>query len=662
MAPADLPEQMALFSVAGLSVRVLPDGSGTIQGGGLASVVAGAFTGLTAGVTTLVVLRWDLDEGRFTGGRHFALTVDNVTHRQSTTAAALAGAEVVIGARDAAGDRPAFADISGFTLYRRVLGGGGEAGGIGGRDEIALIRNGGIFRDPVRVTGSWDVVLAVPTDMSGEGPLPPSGQAWTHPHGNNLLGANGLLDTVDSWAPTFGASFFAPPVDELVFGFGRTLLRDNPADQVAIPIPLGTTSVVVRALAHAGTGGAPAMALLQTSGQKLVSSVTGTVSSTRDSPDELFLAAQLPPASDHELALGSSTPGDTTWHVIDVQTNLFTDPSFEGYVDGGPPPAWGVEPVYDGGVPGVVERTETHSGEAALRLSASAAAFTVQEPPLGDDPANDGFYAVGGALFQDVSDCAAAVYASNSRFFRHARLPAHPGGKVFRTVEAPSSWQHVSTVARRVFYDLPDTTTFNANSDAVRLGCGSANSQTDIVVDDAYVFPLQAVEIAPTAIDEVGSTSLGLLRVDIGDEATQALVDSPASGGSLYVTGVVGLPGQGFATCAHETTILEVSSADPGSWILLSLDASGTRVFVDGEANGEGFSFETFSPQLFGEPRELTIIWTTTELTILSDGSGVTSGLPQPFGDAFDQVRFGSRTDGTGRCDVSVLLPGVSEQ
>jgi hypothetical protein len=82
---------------------------------------------------------------------------------------------------------PPNAIIEGLTIYRRPLFDGTYGTDVGNGDEINLIYNSGTGKDPTLVTGSWDVVFALPTNASTGALATGTGNAWSHPHASNLL-------------------------------------------------------------------------------------------------------------------------------------------------------------------------------------------------------------------------------------------------------------------------------------------------------------------------------------------------------------------------------------------------------------------------------------------------------------------------------------------
>jgi hypothetical protein len=140
---------------------------------------------VSAGTTYLVTAGWDtkntIDGTNYARiGTNDAFTYGIAT--QPTVAAA--SASCYVGSTGAAS--PANAIIEGLTIYRRVLYDGTYGTDVGNGDEINIIYAAGAGADPCAVTGAFGVVAAIPTDQADEA-LDTTGEAWSHPHGSNIL-------------------------------------------------------------------------------------------------------------------------------------------------------------------------------------------------------------------------------------------------------------------------------------------------------------------------------------------------------------------------------------------------------------------------------------------------------------------------------------------
>jgi hypothetical protein len=98
--------------------------------------------------------------------------------------------------------------IEGLTIYRRCLWDGTYGVNVGNGDEINLIYAAGAGADPCTITGSWDVCLCVPTNSTVGALTTGTGDAWSHPHGSNLV-TDGWLQSYyggEPWAVKFNGT------------------------------------------------------------------------------------------------------------------------------------------------------------------------------------------------------------------------------------------------------------------------------------------------------------------------------------------------------------------------------------------------------------------------------------------------------------------------
>ncbi len=133
----------------------------------------------TAGSTYNIVIRWDQKEKIGNSNYNFIITVNDVEKFTRTTSYVVGGGFYRLDPMDSI--------IEGLTIYRRPLYDGQYGIDVGNGDEIAQIYNSGTGKDPTLVTGSWDVVFALPTNASTGALTTGTGNAWSHPHASNLL-------------------------------------------------------------------------------------------------------------------------------------------------------------------------------------------------------------------------------------------------------------------------------------------------------------------------------------------------------------------------------------------------------------------------------------------------------------------------------------------
>lgn len=190
------------------------------------------------GSTYNVVFRWD-SRNALNGAHYGSLSV-NDSHVFSDSSAEDTGAisSIYVGATGNPAD-PANAIIEGLTIYRRPLFDGTYGIDVGNGDEIAKIYdsdenpgNGITSQDPTLVTGSWDVVFALPTNATTEALSSPTDtdEAWSHPHASNVLYTDatntggfmmGASSDSDGWAATTGSGLLPESLNNNLEAFWR---------------------------------------------------------------------------------------------------------------------------------------------------------------------------------------------------------------------------------------------------------------------------------------------------------------------------------------------------------------------------------------------------------------------------------------------------------
>ena len=139
----------------------------------------------TAGTMYQVTARWDTDNS-LDGTNYGSISInDSHTFGRTSSFTSTTGSTNYAGSYGAT--NPSNALVEGLTIYRRPLFDGTYGIDVGNGDEINQIYNSGTGKDPTLITGSWDVVFALPTNSSTGTLTTGTGNAWTHPHLSNLL-------------------------------------------------------------------------------------------------------------------------------------------------------------------------------------------------------------------------------------------------------------------------------------------------------------------------------------------------------------------------------------------------------------------------------------------------------------------------------------------
>ena len=650
-----LPAPVMLWEIAGFRVGVEPMGDVVVVGGsGASERVAGAWS-FAAGTPHLVALRWD-EHAPVEGSANVTLTLDDVTYPLALGVPSAPQVNQRVGVMGASGDRSANALIAGLTVYRRPLASGGGGVDTGAGDELAALYAAGAGKDPTRVTGSWDVVLALPTDQA-EGALASTGQAWSHPHAQNLLGtrAFALGSSFDGSLGSFSSIAFSGSTS--LFGSGVSIQTSSSSAGRYFQIPsAGGTSYVLRALAHSDGDSLPHVRVSCLDGGDVqdVARLSGTSSSTRGRPDQLLFTFETPPSCPQLRVLLSNASGNDDrayFHQLELYENLVEQPSMEaGTVENGNflPTGW----RQDNTVPSSSTSqapSVAHSGTYSLRfsLSGNGTAHLRFEPAGLID---GGYYAVGG-FFRWSSGFAPRIIVTNGSLWNHSKRLRSSNQDKFRAEGAlvADVWQHVGGVGRR----LRDST-LNNHNDILRWGGSDGPGET--FVDDAYVFPLEAVQIAVAPADVTASTKNNLLRIDGEDGATQDIAP-PSQASRLEMQLQPGRPvGAPVSSCAPPYALFTLvgDADDYVAFIVTDMGLTG-----EVSANGSVTVTALGAELPFGALTSLELSPAMGDLAVRVDGVARGTLPIGAFGTEPSQGVFGADASGARRCDLLLRLPGA---
>jgi len=284
---------------------------------------------LTEGETYLVVLSWDYSSAL---GAHSALSVDNDTsiknHYQLNNGWP---GSLYLGHKNGAEQLDGI--IEGLTIYRRPLFDGTYGIDVGNGDEIEQIYNSGTGKDPTLVTGSWDVVFALPTDASSGEITTGTGNAWSHPHSSNLLYTdttntggfmmNGTY-TADGWAdegtPT---SVAALDTSEKIFSGGYKFTSDAANEGIYYEKSVNPgDDFVIRGLAHSDGTSIPKIILYDQTNDEEIGSLTGTADSRRGSPDTFIITGEAPDGKARGWISLTGQPADS--QTVTIGSTVYT--------------------------------------------------------------------------------------------------------------------------------------------------------------------------------------------------------------------------------------------------------------------------------------------------------------------------------------------------
>ena len=625
----------------------------------------GALDNWTPLSSHMVVLRWD-SRSSFAGG-HVALVVDDRLYQgvaQPFTPAP-GGAELVVGAADASGEGASGVFISGLTVYRRPL--FNAEGGVRAQhdDEIAAIYDGGTGRDPSLVTGSWDVVFALPTDATSGAFRLPTGEAWSHPHAQSLLGEEGFLlgALAEGWEVRGGApSLTAPAPAETIFG-GGVKIAGEASDGLRRDFAVSPdTAVVVRALVHSDGVARPRMWLRDNVGDVTLVNVTGSAGSTRDQPDVLIATAQVPSGLDYlrlELLNSAGEAGSFVVHQVEVYENLLDDPSLEdGQGDPYIPDGWTNEDLESGET--WRETSEVHSGQASFGIDAaySATGFHhIRQPPAEFDQLGH-FYAAGGHFWW-ISGDAPRIGVSNGCLMAQTEMSDQQAKFSLSGLEVAGVWQHLSGVGRRHDRFVDDGV--DCQNDLLRWG-GTWQDSIHVLIDDAYVIHLEQPELLLAPAGLAASTHDGLVRVDRRDLATQPVTEISATSGTISVRLAYPYSVEERPLHCWTNGMLFTLYASPGNFINVRYGPDGPRMEAEFGGDRKDYTFQGPDPLADGLAHDVVVSYASgADAVLLVDGDELFSMDMHgaSFGLVPDTLTYGVSDDDRRRCDLLVDVHGA---
>lgn len=467
-----------------------------------------------AGSTHLIVGRWET-KSVLSGSSYFSLTVDNSTSfGGSSTTQQVVGGTLAVGSSPA-GNYPANALIQGLTIYRRPLYEATTPSGInvGNGDEISQIYNSGTGKDPTLVTGSWDVVFALPTNSSTGALTTGTGNAWSHPHSSNLLYTsttntggfmmNGTY-TTDGWSDVGTPTAVAALATANKIFAGGYYATSDAADE-GIQRSFAATAnanYVIRAIGHSDGTASPIVRIYRADGTTLITSLAGTTTSTRTAPDTYIFTYQAPATENNIVELlNTASSGTASWHQVEVQSNQLSNPSMEvGSGDPWIPTSWGNWGLAAG--ESTQETTTIHSGSSSVKFVNAGINKGFNQG--GTTTVVGKFYDSGGWFKGATVSDTFAFWAINS-------AAQYSASSALNVNSSGSSWKLLGGVIRGASISTP------INFYAYQL------TQRNFYVDDGYRYLLDDVSLTVTPASEANSGETTGLRVDGADTLTQTI-------------------------------------------------------------------------------------------------------------------------------------------
>lgn len=600
---------------------------------GWSNIVCTSVSSWTAGTTYNVVFRWSR-YATLSGANYFSVSINDTHVFANTVISGSPSSQSLfeIGNDDRSPEvvykNPAEALIEGLTIYRRPLFDGTNGIDVGNGDELNLIYNSGTGKDPTLITGSWDVVFALPTNGTVGELATGNGNAWSHPHSSNLLYTsttntggfmlNGTY-TTDGWVSEgTPSSVTALASNEKIFSGGYKITSDAADEGIYYEKTVAAgNDWVVRGLAHSDGTCVPKIILYNQTGGAEIGSLTGTTTSVRTAPNTFIFTGEAPTGMTtlRIKLVNTASLGTCYWHQVEMLTNKISNPSFE--TGSGDPwlPSGHTTTEYSNAGDSSQETTVVHSGTSGVR-------FNSQLTILYDHGGTiNNFYSLG-AWMRETAGSQQLSYGENAT--------ANDGGTASLTIGASGDlYKHYPLVFRKV----------GVTNKWVRVG-GTGTSY----VDDLYSFELTNVSLTVTSASEANSSETTGLRVDGADTLTQTTTELSADRGVIKFKYT---PRHNFADAdkfgSANPTIFATYGA--GSNYLYLRKESSTLLRVAGQFNGTTVVADWSNPTLnAGTTYDIEVNYTSGgSLNLLINGiqvatnTGVVSfsSIPTP-------INFGS--------------------
>lgn len=602
-----------------------------------------------SGTTYLVIARWD-SKNTLDGTNYASLTINNTTVFGATT---ISGAwnnnslnKIQIGSRPYYSnpvDWPANAIVEGLTVYRRPIFDGTRGSNVGNGDELTAIYNSGTGKDPTLVTGSWDVVFALPTNAATGSLTTGTGNAWSHPHSSNLLYTsttktggfmmNGTY-SADGWTLIGSPTVAALTSSNKIFQGGYSV-QSNDVNQ-GIGITFGATtngSYVLRALGNSDGTCNPVVKVYRADGTTLMTSLAGTTTSLKNTPDNYIFTWQSPNTENEWVELiNTASSGTCSWHQVELLSNLITNPSMEGG-SGDPwiPTGWvnNQNSLVASESFAITGRSGVNAWRHARNSTGGCCADLYQDNTL----TAARYYALDFWYKGDVNSRVTNGYSSG---LTHQYLASRPDGLWDGLSSNKSSWGHF-------------TGAFRAGNTSGRITFGSYANTGSVSIDDVGLFALNDVSLTVTPANQANATEATGLRVGGNSTLTQTISGLSATSGVAK-----------FKFTPRHNTAVSQSFGSGAPFIFLGW-ANGTNFFdiqsgqIVGNFNGTQISSPWSYPGglVAGTTYEFEISYTSGAALILKiNGTqvGSVSGVV-PFSVAPNLAYFGTDNNNINQVD-----------
>ena len=607
---------------------------------------------IVAGTSQGLVARWDT-KTTLDGTNYAALSIDD-THTYGITtqpSASVPATKIYVGSNGTTGAASGL--IEGLTFYRRVLFDGTYGvNANAGVDEVTVVKNSG-GSDPTLITGSWDIVFALPTNSAVGNLVTGTGEAWSHPHASNLLGGtngaagfmlNGTYTTdgfTDEGTPSSVAALSA---SEKIYGGGYKVTSDaaNEGIYKDITVTAGQ-DFVIRGLAHSDGTAVPKLILYDQTNGAEIGSLTGTTTSTRTAPNMLLFTGEAPTGCTtiRVKLINTAASGTAYWHQVEVIANKISNPSFEiGAGDPWVPTGWG-QWSYDPGE--LIQNTsDKNSGYSSIQIYGNAQSGNWN------------------SLYYDFPDVAGNFYSSgmwgkkisDTSLVRSGIAESVSGTIAVNIYPTTSTWAHITKTGR-----VPTAT--------YEFYLGLQNGLYNSIIDDVYIVELENKNLIVSPASSSTSTESNQLRVDGKDTYTHTLPSLTATSGTVNFSYTPRHSAADVAKFGETTPYIAKLMSGATDYIALYWSAANT-LRLEYQMNGGTVTNSTWAATgaiTAGTTYNMQITYTGGGSMVLSvDGTAriTLSSIPSTFADAPNVAYWGSNSNGANQGDATIVPQAIT--
>lgn len=608
---------------------------------------------ITAGTTYNIVARWDVDN-TLNGTNYASLTInDDITPSFGITTAPTVGAPAANTSIGSLGSNNASSGIvEGLTIYRRVLYDGTTGIDVGNGNEVNLIYNSGSGTDPTEITGSWDVVLSIPTNSTTGALTTSTGEAWSHPHRSNLTyvsttNTGGLMlagtATTDGWSSSLTMSALATSEKIFSGGYKYTSTGANQFMSHDLSVTSGN-EYVLRALGHSDETCDPQVKITQSDGSTVVTSLDGSIGSTKAVPDVYIFTWEAPATETEKIQLlNTAASGTCYWHYVEVLTNEVPNSSFESFQGGDPniPTDWTNVTLVSG--EGIEETTIYHSGGTSFKIDSTNWNARINKIQI--FVSSGEFYSVGAYTRHDTGG---TEIAEQFAVFNLAPQ-TDSSGSVILTPSSENAFEYLKSVGRVTGSELQ-----------IQLRHGYTDGIS--YFDDVYAYQLSDVTVTATPASEANSTeNSDEIRVDGKDSYIETDASSISSGSGFisfdYRPRHSASIASNFAQDTDEDAYIIALYGDSDDYINVYWDSDNTvkMEYSMGGSTKSG-TWDATGAIVAGTQYAITLQYTGGGTMVFNVGGNAKitlSSIPASFGTEPSTVYFGSDSSSVTQGDAT---------